>query len=106
MRVGAVASVVGTLIVDKRVGCDVFVDHHSWHTDTKAREVVCDVVLIREAGEGDAVVRRRDVDWWGDVVRETSVLVEVDDEERAVPVLTLADGVVEVSVNKSACASL
>lgn len=65
-------------------------------TNTKTSEVVGHIVGVGGAGECDSVLRRRDSDRGWYVVCEAAVFVEVDDEENVVPVLGLADGVVEV----------
>jgi len=82
--------------VDESVLGDVWGDDEGWNTDTESGEVVRDIVGIRDTVEGHTVLWSWDADWWVDVVGETSVLVEVDDDQRVLPVLRLTDCVVQV----------
>lgn len=96
VRVGAVVGVLRAVVVDQSIGRDVLVYNYGWHADAKPREVVGDVVLIADTGELEPVLWRGDVSGRGNVVSEAAVFVEVDDQERAVPVFGFADRVVKV----------
>ena len=77
MGVGAVGGVVGALVVDQGVLSDVGRDDEGWDADAETGEVVGHVVGVGDAVEGDSVLWCWDVDWWADVVGESSVLIEV-----------------------------
>lgn len=91
MGVSTVARIGGSLVVDESVRRDEGADDEGWDTDTDTGEVVRDVVSIGETAERDAVLGRRNVRWWRNVVSETAMLVEVDDDESIVPVAGVAD---------------
>lgn len=74
MCVSAVGGVRGALVVDEGVGGDVFVDEEGGDADAEAGEVVCGVVGVGEAGEGEVVGGGWDVGGWRDVVCEAAVL--------------------------------
>lgn len=94
--VGAGVGIAGALVVDERVGRDVFVDQERWDAYPETGEVVFNLVLVADALELHAILRSRDAGWRRDVVGKATVLVEVDDEESGVPVFALTDRVVEV----------
>lgn len=49
--------------------------------DSQTSEVVLHDVTIGGAVESDAVLGRRHVHGWGDVVSKATVLIEVDDQQ-------------------------
>lgn len=49
--------------------------------NTETGEVVGDVVALGDSSERDLVIWLGNVDWRGDVIREASVFVEVDDDQ-------------------------
>lgn len=81
MSVGGVFRIACAVIVDEDVFRDPRRDDKGRDADTEAGEVVGDVVLVRDSGEGHVVTRSRDADWGRDMVCKASVLVEVDDEK-------------------------
>jgi hypothetical protein len=83
VRVRGVLGVHGSLVVDQGVRRDPRRDQEGRHTHTETREVVGDVVAVREAGEGYAILGSGNVCWGRDVVGKATVLVEVDDQKTA-----------------------
>lgn len=79
MRVGGVGRVHGALAVDEGVGRQVGGDDEGGHADAQACEVVLDYVAVGCAVEVYAVAGRWDVCGWGNVVREATVFVKVED---------------------------
>lgn len=134
MRVGRVVRVAGALVVDQRVGgdpgrdeegrhtanpliknthMDSFVSHGGCLPNTKPGKVVGHVVTVRYAAERDVVVGGRNVRRWRHVVSESTVFVEVENNQtkkvsdssgnevmggalRIVPVLGVADRIVHM----------
>ena len=96
MRVSAVGLVHCPFIVNKGVGRDVLVYHECWNADSETCEIVGEVVTFTVATESYAVFGSWDIDGWFDVVGETAMFVKVDDEKCLIPVLTLADRIVDV----------
>lgn len=96
MSVGRVRLIHRAFIMNQGVGLNVLRYEKGWHPDAEAGKVVGDIVAVGHAGEGDAILWGRDVDWWKDVVGEATMLVEIDDDQSVIPVFALSDRIVNV----------
>lgn len=91
MGVGRIGRVHGTGVVDERVGGDVGGNQEGGDAHAQAREVVCGMDAVGEAGEGVVVFWAWDVHGWRNVVGEAAVFVKVDNYQAEGRVLSVID---------------
>jgi len=73
--------------MDEGVGRDPRRDEEGRYTDPQSSKIIGRMTTLRDSVEFDAILRRRNVDRWRNVIRKTAMFVEVKDYQPGIPLV-------------------